>query len=87
MAFSRRAHHVLEVELPSVGEWAATSPHTNMCQTKSTREEGAPPLESVGCHLKGAPPLQEGRTSLTTCANIFHNLYSIKCQSHGSCPL
>jgi hypothetical protein len=90
MASSKRAHHVLKVELPSVGEWAATSPHTKHVskqKQKSMGEEGAPPLESVGCHLKGAPPLQEGRTSLTTCANIFHNLYSINCQSHGSCPL
>jgi hypothetical protein len=45
-----------------------------MCQTKSTREEGAPPLESVGCHLKGAPPLQEGRTSLIPCANISQDI-------------
>jgi hypothetical protein len=55
MASPRRAHHVVGVGLPSVGEWAATSPHINTCQTKSQREEGAPPLESVGCHLKGAP--------------------------------
>jgi hypothetical protein len=63
MASSRRAHQVLGIELPSVGEWAATSPHSNMCQAKSSIEERAPPLESVGCHLKGVPPLQEGRTS------------------------
>jgi hypothetical protein len=88
MASSRRAHQVLEMGLPSVGEWAATSPHIHTCvKQKSTREEGAPPLESVGCHLKGAPPLQEGRTSLITCANIFKDMNSIKCQSTRSCPL
>jgi hypothetical protein len=64
MASSRRAHQVLKIGLPSVGEWAATSPHSLQVSNQSQREEGAPPLGSVGCHLKGAPPLQEGRTSL-----------------------
>jgi hypothetical protein len=64
MASSRRAHQVVGVELPSVRERTATSPHIQTCvKSKSRREEGAPPLKSVGCHLKGAPPLQEGRTS------------------------
>jgi hypothetical protein len=63
MASSRRAHQVLGIELPSVGEGCHLSPHLNTCQNKSRREGGAPPLKSVGCHLKGAPPLQEGRTS------------------------
>jgi hypothetical protein len=88
MAFSRRVHQVLAMGLPSVGEWTATSPHIPyMCQTKSTREEGAPPLESVGCHLKGAPPLQEGRTSQYPCANIFKDIKSINCQSSDLVPL
>ena len=47
------------------------STHSNKCQNKFLRKEGAPPLKGVGCHLKGAPPLQEGRTSQYTCAQIF----------------
>jgi hypothetical protein len=79
---------VLKVELPSVGEWDATSPHIkHMSNQKSTREEGVPPLESVGWHLKGAPPLQEGRSSQITCANIFKDSNSINCQSTRFCLL
>jgi hypothetical protein len=87
MASSRRAHQVLRIELPSVGEWAATSPHTLQVSNKSQKEEGVPPLGSVGCHLKGAPPLQEGRTSQYPCANIFKDIKSINCQSSDLVPL
>jgi hypothetical protein len=44
-----------------------------MCQIKPNQGEGATSF-SVGCHLKGAPPLQEGRTSLITCANISKDM-------------
>jgi hypothetical protein len=71
MASPRRAHQVLKVELPSVGEWAATSPHSKQVSNQSISKEGAPPLLFVGCHLKGAPPLQEGCTSQYPCANIY----------------
>jgi hypothetical protein len=54
--------------LPSVGEGCHLSHIQYKCQIKGERKEGAPPLKSVGCHLKGAPPLQEGRTSQYTCA-------------------
>jgi hypothetical protein len=69
-----------------VGEWAATSPHSLQVSKQSQREEGAPPLGSVGCHLKGAPPLQEGRTSQYPCANIFKDMESINCQSSDLVP-
>jgi hypothetical protein len=57
MASSRRAHQVVCNGLPSVGERAATSPHsTNKCQIKSNKGEGATSLNH------GLPP-QEGATS------------------------
>jgi hypothetical protein len=64
MASSRRAHHVLEVELPSVGEWAATSPHTKHVSKQSQQERRVRHLLRVWAatsrvrHLskRGAPP-------------------------------
>jgi hypothetical protein len=70
MASSRRAHQVEGMELPSVGEWAATSPHSLQVSNQIITKERAPRLSFVGCHLKRAPPLQEGRTSLIPCAHI-----------------
>ena len=49
------------------GREGATSPHT---PNKVKLKGRAPPLLIVGCHLKRAPPLQEGRTSLTQYAHI-----------------
>jgi hypothetical protein len=39
------------------------------------KAKGRAPLPwLVGCHLKRAPPLQEGRTSLPTCAQILKDM-------------
>jgi hypothetical protein len=66
----RRAHGISKEGAPCGKSGAAKCgrglpplPHSTNVKPKSKGEEGAPPLESVGCHLKGAPPLQEGRTS------------------------
>ena len=57
MAWSRRAHQVEGMELPSVGEWAAASPQSlQVLNQKSKQGEGA---TSLTC---GLPP-QEGATS------------------------
>jgi hypothetical protein len=71
MASLRRAHQVLKMRLPSVGEWAATSPHFKQVSNEIISKERVPPLLFVGCHLKRVPPLQEGRTSQCPCAHIF----------------
>ena len=67
----RRAHGISKEGAPCVKGGAAKcgrvgchlSTHQTHVKQKSKGKEGAPPLKSVGCHLKGAPPLQEGRTS------------------------
>ena len=51
MASSRRAQHVLKVELPSVGEWAATSPHS--LQVSKQKSKGGGCATSWEC---GLPP-------------------------------
>jgi hypothetical protein len=64
MASSRRAHQVLRVELPSVGEWAATSPHITHMSNKGQQERRVRHLLRVWAaisrvrHLskRGAPP-------------------------------
>jgi hypothetical protein len=81
MASSRRAHQVFGMELPSVGEWAATSPHTITCVIPKNLEGGR-----ATSSICGLPPLQEGRISLITCAHIFQDMKSIKCLSIRSCP-
>jgi hypothetical protein len=64
MASSRRAHQVLGIELPSVGEWAATSPHIKHMSKQSQGERRVRHLLGVWAatsrvrHLskRGAPP-------------------------------
>jgi hypothetical protein len=41
MASPRRAHQVVVVELPSVGEWAATSPHSNHVSSEVNDKGGS----------------------------------------------
>ena len=55
-------------------------PSSNKCQTHSRVKERAPLQELVGCHLKRAPPLQEGRTSQGPHTHNQKDLQSIKCQ-------
>jgi hypothetical protein len=71
-----------------VGRVGCHFSHTNQQVSKHSKAKGrAPPLCIRGCHLKRAPPLQEGRTSFPTCAPIQIDLQSINIQSHGYCPL
>ena len=91
---SRRRAHGISKEGAPCGKGGAAkcgrvgchlSTHQTHVKQKSKGEEVAPPLKSVGCHLKGAPPLQEGRTSQCTCAQNFESTSSINLQSNRIC--
>jgi hypothetical protein len=73
--------------LPSVGEWAATSPHYLQVSNQIQSKERAPLLCLVDCHLKRAPPLQEGRTSLIAYANISKDITQSNANQYDLCPL
>jgi len=92
----RRAHGLLKEGAPHVGEWAAKClqsscqvwdegchlSHTlNMCQFNLRSKERAPSPWLMGCHLKRAPPLQEGRTSQGPQAQSKKDIQSINLQS------
>jgi hypothetical protein len=54
----------VEGEVSQVLESGLPPLHTfKQVSNQFLKKEGAPPLKGVGCHLKGAPPLQEGHTS------------------------
>ena len=87
MASSRRAHQVFTTKLPSVGWGLPPLPHSNHVSNNCWIKERAPLQWLVGCHLKRAPPLQEGRTSLTQEAQILWDMQSIKSLLAWYCPL
>jgi hypothetical protein len=88
MASSRRAHQVVEMGLPSVGEWAATSPTHQTCVKPKSKGRRVRHLSRVWAatsrvrHLskRGAPPKY-------TCAKSSKRYQSITCQSTWICPL
>ena len=85
----RRAHGLIEEGTPfgkrrvaKCGMRAATSPTLiTFVKPRSRGEEGAPPLKSVGCHLKGAPPLQRGAHFPIDTWSKSNIMSSIKSQS------
>jgi hypothetical protein len=73
---------MVEGDEPSVGEWAATSQHIQQMSNQRNGGRRARHLSLfVSCHLKGAPPLQEGRTSQIKHAPNQNVMSSIKSQS------
>jgi hypothetical protein len=78
---------MVEGDEPSVGEWAATSQHIQQMSNQRNLGRRARHLSLfVGCHLKGAPPLQEGRTSQFPCAKIFLNQLQSLANQFGFVP-
>jgi hypothetical protein len=82
--YTRGAHGLLKEGapsggngLPSVGEGRHFSTSIKQVSIKSQMKERAPLPLTMGCHLKRAPPLQEGRTSFPTCAQISKDNQSI----------
>jgi hypothetical protein len=68
--YRRGAHGLLKEGAPSGGKGLPSGesglpplPSLNKCQSTFKMKERAPLPLAMGCHLKRAPPLQEGRTS------------------------
>jgi hypothetical protein len=92
--YRRGAHGLLKEGAPSGGmwaakwgEWAATSPPSPTSVNKLNHKGEGATLVTIGCHLKRAPPLQEGRTSQGPQAQSQKDFQSINIQSSGYCPL
>jgi hypothetical protein len=60
MASSRRAHQVLEMGLPSVGEWAATSPHLLQVSKQKSKEGGCATSWECGLPPQGCATSPRG---------------------------
>jgi hypothetical protein len=74
MASSRRAHQVLAMGLPSVGEWAATSPHTITCVKPKHIEGGRATSFICGLPPQGCATSPRGAHLLIPmCQNLLRS--------------
>jgi hypothetical protein len=75
------------MELPSVGEWAATSPHSLQVLNQKSKQGGCATSWECGLPPQGCATSPRGAHLSITCANIFQDITQSNANQYDLCPL